>query len=102
MLKISTNWYGSPNRGKVDIGWTVSPALSELAPTVLANFYANASNTTQGRDVFIAGASGVGYSYPGRYCTDMFLSHRFQRRSTGIYRLDKSIHEKSRSEYRMF
>ena len=30
-------WFGSNNRGQVDIGWTISPALSELAPTVCKN-----------------------------------------------------------------
>jgi hypothetical protein len=31
----STNWWGSPLRGKTNIGWTISPALAELAPTAM-------------------------------------------------------------------
>ena len=29
-------WFGSNNRGQTSIGWTISPALSELAPTVMS------------------------------------------------------------------
>lgn len=54
-------WYGSPNRGKVSLGWTVSPALAELAPSVLAYFYEHAN---PGVDEFVAGVSGVGYYIP--------------------------------------
>jgi len=57
-------WYGSSERGTLDIGWTISPAMCELAPTVMDQFYQNASNTQKGRDVFISGPSGVGYIYP--------------------------------------
>lgn len=53
-------WYGSPHRGQVPIGWTVSPALAELAPTVLKNLY----DTAKAGDYFIAGSSGMGYLYP--------------------------------------
>lgn len=28
-------WYGSSSRGEVNLGWTLSLALSELAPTVV-------------------------------------------------------------------
>ncbi len=54
-------WFGSPDRGKVPLGWTVSPALSELAPSVLQRFYADA---VPGKDNFVAGPSGVGYCIP--------------------------------------
>lgn len=60
----SHNWYGSPHRGQTKIGWTVSPALSELAPSILAYLYANATKTAKGNDYFIAAASGIGYTYP--------------------------------------
>ncbi len=53
-------WYGSPHRGQVPIGWTVSPALAELAPTVLKSLY----DTAKAGDYFIAGPSGMGYLYP--------------------------------------
>jgi hypothetical protein len=33
----SPNWYGSKRRGEMNLGWTVSPALSQLAPP--GNFY---------------------------------------------------------------
>jgi hypothetical protein len=63
----STNWYASPNRGKCNIGWTVSPALAELAPTMMKYLYDSAASTPQGTDYFIAGASGLGYYYPDAF-----------------------------------
>jgi len=63
----STNWYGSPHRGKVDIGWTLSCAIAELAPTWGSYLYENAANNATGKDFFIAAASGVGYMYPEYY-----------------------------------
>ncbi len=61
------NWYGSSNRSKVKIGWTMSPAMSELAPTVLNYFYNTADQSDVGRDYFVASSSGQGYMYPDLY-----------------------------------
>jgi len=60
-------WFGNNNRGQVDIGWTISPALSELAPTVMSKIYETSSNTEFGKDYFIAGPSGTGYIYPENF-----------------------------------
>ena len=60
-------WFGSENRGQVDIGWTISPALSELAPTVMQKIYNESKNTIDGRDYFIAAPSGIGYVFPDMY-----------------------------------
>jgi hypothetical protein len=57
-------WWGSPDRGAVPMGWTVSPSLADLAPVVPHYLYATASTAPRGRDVFVAGASGGGYFYP--------------------------------------
>ena len=63
-----SDWFGSPDRGAVPMGWTTSPALADLAPVVLHYLYGAASDGSQPgmpfRDVFVAGVSGVGYSYP--------------------------------------
>jgi hypothetical protein len=63
----NTGWYGSPHRGQANIGWTISPALAELAPAMMKNFYDSAANTPQGQDYFIAAASGMGYYYPDAF-----------------------------------
>jgi len=63
----STNWFNSPDRGKVNLGWTMSPALSELAPVVMDYLYQKASNTSRGRDYFVGAPSGLGYMYPDVY-----------------------------------
>ncbi len=62
-------WFGSPARGQAPVGWTLSPAMAELAPTVMRRFYEMAANTAQGKDYFVGGVSGLGYIYP-----DLFKS----------------------------
>lgn len=57
-------WWGSPARGSVPMGWTLSPAAADLAPAVVHYLYANASSAPGGRDVFVGGVSGAGYFYP--------------------------------------
>ena len=60
-------WYGSSERGQVDIGWSISPSFSELAPTIMKYVYDSASNTSTAQDYFIASTSGLGYMYPNLY-----------------------------------
>ena len=62
-----SRWFGSENRGLMDIGWTIPPALSELAPTVMQKLYAMAERTDIGSDYFIAGPSGHTYQFPETY-----------------------------------
>ena len=81
----TTNWFASPYRqvsyyplshaltfyccrGMTHIGWTVSPALLELAPSVMEYLYRNAAdNHRNASDFFVAAPSGVGYMYPDSY-----------------------------------
>ena len=66
----STDWWASPDRGQIPITWTISPALVDLAPTILKYLYRTASNnstTGGGSDYFIAAPSGTGYVYPDLY-----------------------------------
>jgi len=60
-------WYGSSERGHVDIGWTISASFSELAPTIMKYVYDRASNTSNAQDYFVASTSGLGYMYPNLY-----------------------------------
>eukprot|EP00300_Choanocystis_sp_HF-7_P019626 c20392_g2_i3.p1 GENE.c20392_g2_i3~~c20392_g2_i3.p1 ORF type:complete len:583 (-),score=104.18 c20392_g2_i3:19-1740(-) len=43
--EFATNptWFGNPDRGKVSVGWTVSAAMADLAPSALKKFYEMAS-----------------------------------------------------------
>lgn len=61
-LAVSTDWWASPQRGEVPITWTISPALADLAPTVLQYFYQTAARniSSGGSDYFIAAPSGTG------------------------------------------
>lgn len=57
------NFWASPARGTVPLGWTVAPVTADLAPSVLSHLYASASrptNATRGSDQFVAAASGCG------------------------------------------
>eukprot|EP01064_Diplonema_japonicum_P012171 TRINITY_DN1962_c3_g1_i1.p1 TRINITY_DN1962_c3_g1~~TRINITY_DN1962_c3_g1_i1.p1 ORF type:complete len:548 (+),score=116.16 TRINITY_DN1962_c3_g1_i1:58-1644(+) len=59
---LATQWYLNPARGAVPLGWTLSSALSIVAPGTLQDIY---QNMTQ-NDEFVSGPSGVGYAYPDR------------------------------------
>ncbi|GAA5003607.1 hypothetical protein GCM10023317_37310 [Actinopolymorpha pittospori] len=65
-FQSSANWFGAPLRGSLDLGWGVSPALIDLAPSVLRWYYDNAAHGAH-RDRFVAGPSGGGYLYPSMY-----------------------------------
>ncbi len=52
--------WNDPNRGKVPLGWTFPPCLLDLAPHILAAYYADASQD----DCFVAGCSGLGFVMP--------------------------------------
>jgi hypothetical protein len=49
-----------PARGTMPIGWTISPALVRVAPS-LASYY---MSTASANDELIAGPSGAGYMFP--------------------------------------
>lgn len=59
------NW-NNPARAHVNLGWTISPSLSELAPAVYEKYVDNCLTTPDGRNVLIAGPSGKSYFFPGR------------------------------------
>ena len=68
MNDFSTNekWFASPLRGQFNMGWTVSPSMVALAPTILDRLYRDAS-TGPGQDFFVCGVSGGGYLYPSYF-----------------------------------
>lgn len=64
---IAKKW-SDPDRGKVPIGWTISPALLDAAPIILNYFWTTASP----KDVMVSGASGLGYTYPTDWSSALF------------------------------
>ena len=60
------NWFGSPYRGKFDLGWSLNPSLYYLAPTVFNKYYENASSKEY-TDNFVVAPSGNGYIYPSKF-----------------------------------
>eukprot|EP01119_Soliformovum_irregulare_P010861 TRINITY_DN2673_c0_g1_i1.p1 TRINITY_DN2673_c0_g1~~TRINITY_DN2673_c0_g1_i1.p1 ORF type:complete len:360 (-),score=78.51 TRINITY_DN2673_c0_g1_i1:75-1154(-) len=56
----SNQWFGSPDRGKTNIGWTLSPAIAELAPNIMEYLYDAASDRINASDYFVSGPSGTG------------------------------------------
>jgi hypothetical protein len=59
------NYFSNPVRGSVNIGYTISPSLVDLAPSVLRWYYENASQGAN-KDFFVAGPSGSGYTFPSK------------------------------------
>ena len=68
MNDFSTNekWYGSPLRGRFNMGWTISPSMVALAPSIMDRLYRDAANNS-GKDYFVCGVSGGGYLYPSYF-----------------------------------
>lgn len=63
-MAADPKWYGSSNRGKTNIGWTIAPAVTELAPTTIKYLYDHAVVGASGNDNFVASPSGLGYVFP--------------------------------------
>ena len=80
----SPKWYGSSYRGDFNLGWSLSPSLYYLAPTVFKLYYNNVSCGSY-NDYFIVSPSGNGYMYPSK----------FEKSSLGPYinRLDDYMKE---------
>ena len=56
-------WY-DPERGRVPIGWTISPVVLDLAPAVFQAYCADASMS--GNDELVLAPNGAGYFVPSR------------------------------------
>jgi len=52
-------------RGKLPIGWTISPAARWLIPAVVDYYY----QTSSPQDYWLTAVSGLGYTYPDHYGT---------------------------------
>ncbi len=63
--------WNNPDRGKVPIGWTVSPAMLDAMPGAL-DFY---HSTSTANDNLISGPSGWGYGYPNFWVDQPSLEH---------------------------
>ena len=61
--------WNNPDRGKVAMGWTVSPAMLDAMPGAL-NYYWQTSTTN---DNLISGPSGYGYTYPNSWPNEKLL-----------------------------
>jgi hypothetical protein len=55
--------WNNPDRGKVPIGWTLSPAMLDAMPGALNFFHQTATNN----DNLISGPSGYGYVFPNAW-----------------------------------
>ena len=62
----SKSWYGSSNRGNFNLGWSISPSLYYLAPTVFSKYYESASFPKY-NDNYVVPPSGNGYMYPSKF-----------------------------------
>lgn len=54
----STRWTASSFMGAVPMGWTMSPAMMQMAPGLISNYYAFLPQSSE----IIAGPSGIGYT----------------------------------------
>lgn len=80
----SSNWWGSPKRGQVPLGWGISPTLRDLSPTIVETLYDPAEHNGVAQDHFCA-MSPIGYCYPS------LLSA--QTRATNARRLERYMQD---------
>ncbi len=59
---IPLKW-ADAHRGDVPIGWTIDPALVDVAPVILRYFQSSATTN----DLLVSGPSGLGYTYPAAW-----------------------------------
>ena len=60
--------WDDPARGRIPMGWTISPILKDIAPNMLNYFQSTASEN----DTLVTGPDGVGYTFPANWPTDDF------------------------------
>lgn len=70
----STKWFGYENRDKLTLGWSMTPALYYLSPTVFDLYYKNISNKNPINN-FIVAPSGNGYIYPSKFPANKLNSY---------------------------
>ena len=59
MQHVMKMWWGSPDRGKVPIGWTADALACDLDPAMLDYYWSTASSN----DCLISGPNGAGYAH---------------------------------------
>lgn len=59
-------WFGNPNRDKLKLGWSMSPSIYYLAPTVFKMYYQSISKE-KAENNFIVPPSGNGYIFPSKF-----------------------------------
>jgi hypothetical protein len=88
-LPYDKNWWASPLRGTVPLGWGIPPTLLDLAPSAMRWYYGDASGGAN-PDEFIVGPSGSGYMYPSQYPDDRLTVHT-GRLDSYLHRTDLSV-----------
>ena len=62
-----TATWNSSLRSHLNLGWTISPALTELAPVVYNKYVNLVTSSGNGRNYLVASPSGRGYYFPSLY-----------------------------------
>lgn len=75
----NTNNWSNPDKSRLKLGWTISPAFAELAPALYKKYIENALTTENARNYLVAGPSGAGYYFPGIY-PQLAEQNRFMNR----------------------
>ncbi|MHB9143321.1 MAG: PA14 domain-containing protein, partial [Paludibacter sp.] len=80
----NTNTWANPNRARLNLGWTISPALVELAPVMYKKYIENCLTSCEGRNYLVAAPSGIGYHFPGIFpdlANECDLLNRFMKKA---------------------
>ena len=63
----NTNNWANPDKSRLKLGWTISPAFAELAPALYKKYVENALTNEGACNYLVAGPSGAGYYFPSIY-----------------------------------
>ena len=93
------NTWANPNRARLNLGWTISPAWVELAPVMYKKYVENCLTSSEGRNYLVAAPSGVGYHFPGIFpnlSNECDLLNRYMKKAdlniVNIIDVDNGIH----------
>jgi len=66
---LNTQWWGSPIRTQIPLGWGISPLWRDLSPTIAEYLVADAATTRPSLSALVA-MSPIGYCYPSLMSTN--------------------------------
>lgn len=69
----SKSWFGHSSKDEFNLGWSISPSIYYLAPTVFNKYYETSNESKH--SIFLAPPSGNGYIFPSKFPKEKLPSY---------------------------